>query len=192
MRITEALISLMFLSFLLELFFPEKLEYFSFSFYKSIKYPWVWITNAFLHASVAHLLFNTIVIWSLGSLIESEIGKRNYLLLFVTSVVIANLAFGLMYPKQEGIGSSGFAFALCGIATILNPYMIVLVWFVPMTMRTAGIFFFLLELTLLLLFPGSKIGHIAHLSGFAVGVLFGYFLKRKVIKEEFIEYGEYY
>ncbi len=193
MRVVEWVVTISAIVFMLELLFPRVIiDLFSFSLEKAIYQPWRWITNVFLHASFLHLFFNSVVILSIGSFVEDEIGSKNMLILFFSSVIIANLSFGILNPKMSGIGASGFAFAISGIATILNPNLPVIVWGFPTTMGVAGWFFFFMELSLAILFPGSEIAHIAHVGGFIVGLIFGYYLRRKKFGREYIVEIEYY
>ena len=192
MRFVELMVLVSFVVFLFELVIPELVDAFAFSLEKAIYQPWRWITNVFLHASFAHILFNSIVIMSIGSFIEDEIGKKRMIYLFLSSVLVSNLFFGIMHPELYGIGASGFAFGISGIATILNPNLPVMVWGIPTTMGVAGLTFFFLELMLAILFPFSNIAHIAHVGGFIVGIIFGYYLKRKYSRKRYIVEIEYH
>jgi hypothetical protein len=70
---------------------------------------------------------------------------------------------------------------ILGLTIMLLPKMRVAFFFViPMSMRTAGIIFALMDL-FGLFYSASGIAHIAHLGGLAVGLVLGYYFVRKKI-----------
>lgn len=149
--------------------------------------PWILISSMFLHGSMSHLFFNMYALLLFGSLIESRIGARRFLYLYFSSGLIAALGFAFFHEiilGQTGraLGASGGMMGILGMTIILLPNMKVLFFFViPMSMRTAGIIFALVDLLGVFGIGIRGIANIAHLFGLITGLLYGlYILKTKV------------
>jgi membrane associated rhomboid family serine protease len=78
------------------------------------------ITAMFLHASLIHILFNMLILWQIGSVIEMRIGSARYLMLYVLSGLGGGLAsFALNDPYTLSVGASGAIFGLLGAYVVL-------------------------------------------------------------------------
>lgn len=149
--------------------------------------PWTLLTSMFLHGSPAHLLFNMYALFIFGSLIEQRIGTKR----FVTIYIFAGLFAGIIYSVFSTIpalGASGAIMAILGLTIMLLPDLRVLFFFViPMSLRTAGIIFALIDLVGLFN-PNSGIAHLAHLGGLFIGLLYGYYFikQRKKFAKKFV------
>lgn len=74
---------------------------------------WRFISPAFLHFSMVHIVFNLLWWWQLGGVIEKQHGKQRLLLLFFFSAVASNLAqYYLVGPYFGGL--SGVVYGLVG------------------------------------------------------------------------------
>lgn len=74
---------------------------------------WRFLTPAFLHFSLLHIVFNLLWWWQLAGLIEQQHGKQRLLILFIFSAIASNLAqFFLVGPYFGGL--SGVVYALVG------------------------------------------------------------------------------
>ena len=74
---------------------------------------WRFITPAFLHFSMLHIVFNLLWWWQLAGIVESQQGKQRLILLFLFSAVASNLAqFFLVGPYFGGL--SGVVYGLVG------------------------------------------------------------------------------
>lgn len=147
--------------------------------------PWTIFTSMFMHGGFSHILFNMYALWMFGSLIEQKIGSKNFLISYLASGVAAAIAFEIYHQAMgtlgiSALGASGAIMGILGLTIMLLPEMKVLFFFIiPMSMRTAGIIFALIDL-FGLFNPTSSIAHIAHLGGLMVGLALGlYFLKKK-------------
>lgn len=156
-------------------------DYLMFNSENLINYPWIIITNAFLHGSFFHLLFNMFTLYMFGSLIELKHGSKFFIILFTLSVIFSNLMFGFFEPGVYGLGISGFVYALIGSAVILEPKTRVLIpigfFFTTAPVKIAGPLLFFGELIFSFLGPDG-IGHVAHAVGFLVGLGLAYFRKK--------------
>ena len=142
--------------------------------------PWTLITAMFLHGSFSHLLFNMYALLLFGPLIERKIGKKRFLILYFVAGFFASLA-ALYYPAA--LGASGAIMGVLGMVIMLFPDLKVLFFFiVPMSMRTAGIIFALMDLFGFFA-GGSGVAHLSHLAGLSIGLIYGFYLIHK--KREF-------
>lgn len=81
------------------------------------------LTSIFLHGSWLHLLVNLFVFWTFGQAIESQfaylfgpqLGKINFILLFIFSGVISDLPTTFKYRDQPSFRSVGASGAISGI-----------------------------------------------------------------------------
>jgi rhomboid protease GluP len=80
---------------------------------------WRLLTAMFLHAGVAHILFNMISLFVVGSLAERLYGSLKFLAIYLGSGLIASLA-GFAYSAATGdllsphVGASGAIFGIAG------------------------------------------------------------------------------
>lgn len=140
--------------------------------------PWILVTSMFLHGGIAHLFFNMYALFLFGSLIEQRIGTKKFLIAYFLSGILASFVSSFFY--DAALGASGAIMGILGMVIVMMPDLPVLLFFViPMNMRTAGIIFALMDI--FGLFHNTGIGNIAHLTGLAVGLIYGYFLKKKGI-----------
>jgi membrane associated rhomboid family serine protease len=82
---------------------------------------WRLLAAAFLHGGAVHLVFNLMVLWSLGPAIEQSLGSLRFAALYVVAGVGGNIAVCLLYdPRQPVLGGSGALFGMMGAAVALN------------------------------------------------------------------------
>ena len=75
----------------------------------------MFITCAFLHAGVVHLLVNMVTLISLGLMVVPRIGQLRFLLLYFSSFLGGGGAFALLSDSiQPMVGASGALFGLVG------------------------------------------------------------------------------
>jgi len=138
--------------------------------------PWTIITNLFIHGSLTHILFNMISLYFLGSLLFRLIGEREFLITYFLGGIAGNILFILLAsPFSIGIGASGAIFALGGALAIMAPKIPVFIFFipVPVPLWAAMVLFLIISF----LFRG--IAWQAHLGGLILGLVAGYFFKKK-------------
>jgi uncharacterized protein len=152
--------------------------------------PWILVTHLFTHGSIIHLMFNMYALFIFGPLVEYKIGSKRFLLLYFGSGILAGLAFSLINVGSVGLGASGAIMAVLGVVIVLFPDLKVLFFFViPMSMRTAGIIFALIDIFGFVSSANTGIAHIAHLVGLACGVAYALLLpKIKKIRKQQSDY----
>ncbi|MCU0642597.1 MAG: rhomboid family intramembrane serine protease [archaeon] len=144
---------------------------------------WRFVSAIFLHAGFAHLLANLFALALFGTILEGFIGSRKFLLVFFASGIFANLIAVWFYPLS--LGASGAIYGILGAFVIIRPMMTVWVSGFPMPAIVAGIFW--AAGGILGLFYPSATGHIAHLTGMAIGLMFGALWRNWSQKVERIE-----
>ena len=162
------------------------------------KYLWTFITSMFMHASVGHIFANMVSLIFIGGFVEKLIGKKRFLWLYFIGGLIASLFFVLFAgflgtsvfgarafgsPLSFAVGASGAIFALGGLLAVLTPKLKVLAFFIiPMPMWFAMVIFTVVIwfMTLLL---SINIGNTAHLGGLIVGLVYGFYLRKKYPKK---------
>lgn len=172
------------LLFALQQFPPYYLEYF-FSLWpigavRGDFYPWQILSYGFLHGSVAHLVFNMLMLWMFGREIEILMGARRFLTYYLTCVGGAGLVQLLVAYLQHGeyntVGASGGVFGILLAFGMAFPNRMVMLLFPPIPMKAkylvilAGLF----ELYLGVSGRSPGVANFAHLGG----MLFGYLLIR--------------
>ena len=142
--------------------------------------PWILITHMFLHANGIHLLFNMMVLFFFGPELERRIGGKKFLVVYFISGLVAALGYSfwtlfVLGTNEPAIGASGALMGIFACLAILAPDIVVYVYFIPMKITYALIFFALLDL--FLSSSGDLIAHSAHLSGVVAGLVIGKYLK---------------
>lgn len=156
--------------------------------------PWTIVTSIFAHGGFNHLFLNGLVLLFFGRTTERLIGTRRFTLLFLGAGALAGIAqvvlSAALFPGDAGgaLGASGAIQGIMGTLVILAPTLTVLVFFViPAPLWALTIFYVLYDL-LFNIMPGSGVAGIAHLSGLAVGLAYGYYLRqrglRAVVRQE--------
>lgn len=136
---------------------------------------WGFLTHAFLHGNLFHLMVNMVALWFTGPLLEELLGAGRYLLLYVVSALTGGLLQTYSSPQSvDLVGASG---AVCGLltgfATLLPRLEITaLIFFViPIRMKAATLGWLVVIVSVIFWFfriePG--IGHLAHLGGAVAG-----------------------
>ena len=72
------------------------------------------LTAAFLHGSPSHLLLNMLSLHSLGSICEWTCGKERFLIIYLLSAIMGNVASYYGTPDGASLGASGAIFGLAG------------------------------------------------------------------------------
>lgn len=148
--------------------------------------PWQLITHMFMHSGFNHLFFNMYALFIFGPLIEKKIDSKRFIWFYMVTGIVAalsfilydylTLAFGYSSGLGSAVGASGAIMGIIGLVIMLYPNMKVLFFFViPMSMRTAGIIFALIDLVGVFN-VGNGVANIAHLGGLLCGLLYGKYL----------------
>ena len=152
------------------------------------------LTAGFFHAGWLHLLINVFVLWMFGSFVEdrfiamfgSTMGSINYLLLFLSTIVAANIPSYYRYkdiPGFSAIGASGAVSGIVFVFILFLPWqMLYLYGIIPIPGIVAGILY-LYYSSWASKNSRDNIDHSAHFYGAIFGVLFTIALKPSLLWE---------
>ncbi|MCK2086241.1 rhomboid family intramembrane serine protease GlpG [Aeromonas sp. 3925] len=131
---------------------------------------WRYVTPAFIHFSVLHLVFNLLWWWYLGGQIEQRLGSGKLFILLLVGAALPNIAeFFVSGPRFGGL--SGVVYALLGYSWLrarLQPAC-------GLTMPPALMGFMLIWLVLGFFdMLGTPTANMAHLVGLLVGLAQGW------------------
>ena len=132
---------------------------------------WQFLTHAFLHGNLFHLMVNMVALWFTGPILEELLGAGRYLLLYV----VAALTGGVLqtYSSTESIdlvGASGAVYGLLtGFATLLPRLEITALIFFVIPVRIKAATLGWLVVIVSVLFWSLRLGHLAHLGGAIAG-----------------------
>ena len=78
--------------------------------------PWtMFVSYAFLHGGVAHLLGNMLTLWLIGRMVIVRAGLKGFVLIYLLSAIGGGLVFGaLTMSARPMVGASGALFGLVG------------------------------------------------------------------------------
>lgn len=71
------------------------------------------ITSSFLHIGLIHLLFNMYALYIIGNQLETFLGKKKFLIVYLVSAITGSLLYA-MFTNGVGAGASGAIFGLLG------------------------------------------------------------------------------
>ncbi len=77
---------------------------------------WRCLTYAFTHGGIIHIGFNMVVLFQVGPLIEEEIGKNRFIVLYTLTALTATALGYFWHPMTPVVGASGSLFGLIGFA----------------------------------------------------------------------------
>ena len=139
---------------------------------------WRLLTATFVHVGVIHLGTNMWCLWNLGLLGEPLLGPIGLLTVYVLTGIAGNLLSTAVHPQVVGAGASGAVFGIAGVLILLLKSPLLPVPPAELKkLRQSVIYFAALNLiigasTFILPSP-IKIDNMAHLGGFACGLLLG-------------------
>lgn len=138
---------------------------------------WCFLTHAFLHGNLFHLLVNMVALWFTGPLLEQLLGGKRFLLLYVAGAIVGGVVQTFSSPESvDLVGASGAVCALLvGFGTLFPRLEITaLIFFViPLRMRASTLAWIVVVSSLVLWLLGIEqgIGHLAHFGGGVAGYL---------------------
>ena len=141
----------------------------------SFSQPWRFVTAIFLHGGLTHLIYNLFALVLFGSMLERLVGSKRFLAVFFIAGIGANLFSVFFYPSS--LGASGAIFGIIGSLIVVRPTLVVFAFGLPMPMFIAGILWTAGDIIGAVGYfignPVNNTGNLAHLSGMAIGLLFG-------------------
>lgn len=133
------------------------------------------ITASFLHADAEHLLFNMLLLYFCGEIVEKSLGRCRTLILYLASAVCGNLLSAAYEVSTgsyyESIGASGAVFGLTGALLFLVIVRKGAAAHISMKRMVAAIL-----LSLYSGFSSAYVNNAAHVGGLLSGFLLAFVL----------------
>lgn len=138
--------------------------------------PWTVLTAMFIHSGFWHLFANMITLFFFGRAIYQLVGQNKFLLVYFIGGIVGNLLYVLLgEPLSIAVGASGAVYAIAGALVVIMPRLTVrLYFFIPMPLWVVVLFFFVIWSFI----PG--VAWQAHIGGLVVGLIAGYFFRKKL------------
>jgi membrane associated rhomboid family serine protease len=139
--------------------------------------PWTILTSMFVHSGFWHIFGNMITLFFFGSFLARLVGNGRFLLVYFIGGLAGNaLYIWLGQPVSIVIGASGAIYAIAGVLVVMMPTLPVRLYFIiPMPLWVVVLVFFVLWSFI----PG--VAWQAHVGGLAVGLIAGFFFRRKMV-----------
>ena len=155
--------------------------------YKNVYFkPWTFLSYAFVHVEIFHLLFNMLVLYWFGTILNDFIGEKKIVQLYILGAIAGGISYLLIsnsisYFVLKGPallnGASASIYAIVIAAATIRPnYKVSLFFLGSVAIKYIGLFYVIwsfIETT------GSNAGgNIAHLGGALLGYLYGIKFKK--------------
>ncbi|MDM5329329.1 rhomboid family intramembrane serine protease [Neobacillus sp. CF12] len=136
---------------------------------------WRLVTPIFMHGGFTHVLFNSFSLVLFAPALERLLGKGKFILVYLVSGILANVATLLLEPlTYVHVGSSGAIFGLFG-------YYISIILFRKhmLSQQNSQIILIICALSLIMTFIQPNINITAHIFGLLGGLLLGAIFNHK-------------
>ncbi|RDI55024.1 rhomboid family intramembrane serine protease [Flavobacterium glaciei] len=135
------------------------------------------LSSGFLHADMTHLIFNMLTLWFFAPVVISylgDLGDFSFLLVYFGSLIFGSLLTMVFHKNDYGYRAVGASGAVTGVlysAILLQPDMMLGIFFViPMPAYIFGILYLLYSIYGMKA-KNDNIGHTAHFGGAVGGYL---------------------
>lgn len=137
---------------------------------------WRLVTAMFLHANFWHVAMNMFGLWMFGRPVESSLGPRKTLMVYLVSGLLGNVLFvalcgvGYFGPSYL-LGASGCVLAMMGAAAVMFPHMRVSIFYglFPMPIRVLALIFGVMYFLNAVQRGSNAGGDVCHLVGLLAG-----------------------
>lgn len=144
-----------------------------------LEQPWTLVTVFFSHEVLIHIIFNMGLFFYFGSRLEKITNAKTVVVLYLVAGLLGSLAFpftGLMIEGTGFIaGASAAVFGVVSAFTVMRPDTVILKSKAKWWLFTL-VFFSVISAIII---PQSLDSGVAHLTGILVGLIFGYYTKKK-------------
>lgn len=148
--------------------------------------PWSIVTSLFIHSGFWHLFFNMFMLYVIGKYFFSRLNEQHFLWVYFLGGLVGNLlymaaynlfpAFAGVLPYSYAVGASGCVMAVMAAITLYEPnFDIYVLLFGKMKLWCLTLIFIAIDL--MSIPKGNAGGHIAHIGGVLLGLLYILFYK---------------
>lgn len=137
-------------------------------------YLWQFLSYAFLHGDLWHILGNMFFLFLFGNNVNDKLGNVGYTIFYLAGGLFSGVGYALMSTNPV-LGASGAVAAITGAYLVLfpNTTITVIIWFFY-DIDVRALFFIAFKLifidNVLLASPGQGIAYNAHLAGYGFGI----------------------
>ena len=160
----------------------------------AVLHGWIWqfVTYAFLHAGILHILFNLLALWMFGAQLEMDWGYSLFMQFYffcligaaITTCIVAFTGLLGASPAVPTVGASGAIYGILIAFGILHGDSEIMLFPIPFLIKAR---YFIIGLILLALYGalssahtlGQSTAYMAHLGGGLFGYLFLKFVPRR-------------
>ena len=132
------------------------------------------LSSGFLHADMMHLIFNMLTLWFFAPVVINHLGSFSFILVYFGSLIFGSLLTMVFHKNDYGYRAVGASGAVTGVlysAILLQPDMILGIFFIiPMPAYLFGILYLLYSIYGIKA-KNDNIGHTAHFGGAVGGYL---------------------
>lgn len=159
------------------------------------QYLWTLVSYMLIHASFFHIFISILLLVTFGWFTERVVGRKVFALFYLISGILIGLVWmaiiwiinltrysdWIVKLNPTILGASAVAFAIAGLFVMILPKLRFTVVFLPILSFPAYVLvpFILIVIWAVLIFMNLPIGNLAHVIGFLIGIVYGYFLKKK-------------
>ncbi len=130
--------------------------------------PWTILTYMFLHAGFMHILFNMLGLYFFGPRLESRIGSRDFIIMYLLAGITGALVSFFLTPGAAIVGASGAVFGVLLGFAMFWPHERIYIWgILPVPARVLVIIVTAMSIYSGFTGAGAGVAHFAHLGGFA-------------------------
>jgi len=133
-------------------------------------YIWQFFTYMFVHGGFSHLFFNMLSLYIFGTMVEQQLGSREFLLFYLLvgtfSGIISFLCYVLAGKNVVLVGASGAIYGVLLLFAVFYPYAKIFVFgLIPIRAPLLIVLYAGIELYSQVFSVGGNIAHLTHLAG---------------------------
>lgn len=137
---------------------------------------WQLLSSGFVHADIAHLLFNCVTFYSFGFALERVIGTGYFVTLYFVGLLVSGVGTCIKHrdePNYASLGASGAILAVLFASTVYfpNSRLLILPFPVPIPAPLFAVIYLAFSYYSSRTSKG-RINHDAHITGALAGVVF--------------------
>lgn len=126
------------------------------------------LTAGFLHDGILHIAFNMWFLFVLGPMLETAVGRLNYVVVYLVSLLAGSFGALLFQPLAPTVGASGALFGVLGALMVVAHYRGISIWQSGLALTL------IINIVFSLTVANISIG--GHLGGFVGGAICGWLI----------------